>query len=232
MNYQTLREEALEANLLIPKRQLAVYTWGNASAFDKSAGVFAIKPSGVPYDELTADAIVVVDLEGKTVEGSLKPSTDTDTHRVLYRSFDGIGGITHAHSPNAVAWAQAAFSVPVLGTTQADYSAVPIPCTPFLRAEQVGGRYEEETGKLIVQTFKDRGLDPLEMEMVLVAGHGPFTWGKTAERSVYSSTVLELVCNMARLTLEIRPDTLQLPPHIIDKHYGRKHGKSAYYGQK
>ncbi|PKL13582.1 MAG: L-ribulose-5-phosphate 4-epimerase [Spirochaetae bacterium HGW-Spirochaetae-8] len=228
--YARLREEAFLANMEIPKRNLALYTWGNVSAYDAQEAVFAIKPSGVPYDRLSVNDIVVVDLDGKVVEGTLRPSSDMETHRVLYRSFPKIGGITHTHSTHAVAWAQAGMSIPVFGTTHADHSHLAIPCTPFMNRAQVEGNYEEETGKLIVTTFKD--IPYLEQPMVLVAGHGPFAWGKDATTSVYNAAVLEEVARMAYLTLSINPAAVSLPEHIINKHYQRKHGPNAYYGQK
>jgi L-ribulose-5-phosphate 4-epimerase len=215
----------------IPRQGLAIYTWGNVSAFDPAAGVFAIKPSGVEYEKLRPEDLVVVDLEGRVVDGRLRPSSDTRTHQVLYRSFPGIRGITHTHSPYATAWAQAARPVPVLGTTHADHGAAEIPCTPFMDQEAVRKDYEGETGNLIAGTFRDRGLDPAAITMVLVAGHGPFTWGDSAARSVYHAAVLEEVCKMAYLTLTLRPDTPPLPAHIIAKHWERKHGPAAYYGQ-
>ena len=228
-DYKTLREQAFEANMEIPRRALAIYTWGNVSAFDGAAGVFAIKPSGVSYDSLTADSMVVVDLEGKVAWGKLRPSSDTETHRILYRSFDGIGGITHTHSTFATAWAQAGRGVPVFGTTHADHCAQEIPCTAFLSEQAVQGDYERETGNLIVQTFNR--LSTLHVQMVLVAGHGPFAWGTDAAKSVYHAAVLEEVCKMAFLTLQIKADAPSLPAHIIAKHWDRKHGPGAYYGQ-
>jgi len=229
--YKTLREQAFEANLEIPKQGLAIYTWGNVSAFDSAAGVFAIKPSGVSYGDLTADSMVVVDLEGKIVWGKLKPSSDTDTHMVLYKEFPGIGGVTHTHSTFATAWAQAGRVVPVLGTTHADHGAEGIPCTDFLSEEAVKNAYEYETGKLITGTFKTQDKNPLFLQMVLVAGHGPFTWGSDAAKSVYNAAVLEEICKMAFITLQINSKTDSLPPHIINKHWERKHGPGAYYGQ-
>jgi len=234
MKYEDIREEACRGNREIPARGLAIYTWGNVSAFDFAKGVFAIKPSGVVYEELTPESMVVVDLEGKVVDGSLKPSSDTETHRVLYREFGGGGGlrgIIHTHSPYAVAFAQASRSVPVFGTTHADHGAQEIPCTPFLSQEAVAGDYERETGNLIVETFLSRGLDASDMPMVLVAGHGPFAWGKNAADAVYHGAVLEEVCKMAHLTLALNPAVRPLPEHIIRKHWERKHGAHAYYGQ-
>jgi len=229
--YKTLREEAFEANMEIPRRGLAIYTWGNVSAFDPGKGVFAIKPSGIEYDKLTAQSMVLVDLEGAIVDGGLKPSSDTETHRILYRDFPGIRGITHTHSSYAVAWAQAKKPVPVLGTTHADHGTCEIPCTDFMGLEAVKNNYELETGKLIVETFRKADLNPIEMTMVLVAGHGPFAWGNSAAQSVYNGAVLEEVCKMALLTLTLNPHAKPLPEHIIKKHWERKHGKDAYYGQ-
>ncbi len=228
--YAKLKQEAWEANMEIPKRNLALYTWGNVSAIDRAASVFAIKPSGVPYDKLRVEDIVVVDLEGKVVEGSLRPSSDMQTHLVLYRAFTSIGGITHTHSPHAVGWAQAGKSVPVFGTTHADHSHLPIPCTPMMSKDQVEGNYEYETGKLITKVFEE--IEPLEQPMVLVAGHGPFAWGKDAADSVYNAVVLEEVCKMAWITLGVNPQASHLPAYLTEKHYLRKHGPHAYYGQK
>ena len=236
--FRTLREEAYEANMEIPRRGLAIYTWGNVSAFDPARGVFAIKPSGVPYEELTVESMVVVDLEGKKVDGVFNPSSDTETHRVLYREFsvptggEGIRSITHTHSSYAVAWSQARYPVPVFGTTHADHSAEEIPCTDIMSVEEVKANYELQTGNLIVKTFRTRGIDPVNMPMVLVAGHGPFTWGKNASQSIYHAAVLEEVCKMALLTLSLNPEAEELPEHIIRKHWERKHGSDAYYGQK
>lgn len=228
--YAKLKQEAWEANMEIPKRNLALYTWGNVSAIDRAASVFAIKPSGVPYDKLRVEDIVVVDLEGKVVEGSLRPSSDMQTHLVLYKAFTSIGGITHTHSPHAVGWAQAGKSVPVFGTTHADHSHLPIPCTPMMSKDQVEGNYEYETGKLITKVFEE--IEPLEQPMVLVAGHGPFAWGKDAADSVYNAVVLEEVCKMAWITLGVNPQASHLPAYLTEKHYLRKHGPHAYYGQK
>jgi len=229
--YRTLKEEAFEANLEINRRNLAIYTWGNASAFDPDKGVFAIKPSGVAYDELKPESMVLVDLDGKIVEGKLNPSSDTKTHQVLYREFKVIRGVTHTHSPYAVAWAQAKKAVPVFGTTHADHCAAEIPCTEYLSPEAVKNDYELETGNLIVDTFRKSSLDPAHISMVLVAGHGPFTWGESAAKSVYHGVILEEICKMALFTVTINPGAKPLPEHIIKKHWERKHGPSAYYGQ-
>jgi L-ribulose-5-phosphate 4-epimerase len=229
--YKTLREEAFEANCEIPRRRLSIYTWGNASAFDRALGAFAIKPSGVAYDALSADMMVVIDMEGAVVAGRLNPSSDTETHRVLYGAFDGIGGITHTHSVYAVAWAQALKAVPVFGTTHADHGPEEIPCTALMDAQAVGRHYERETGNLIVETFRQQGKDPHCLSMALVGGHGPFTWGKSAGCAVYHAAVLEEVCKMAYLTLSLNPASRPLPRHIIEKHWDRKHGSAATYGQ-
>lgn len=229
--YKTLREEAFEANMEIKRNNLAICTWGNSSAYDPDKGIFAIKPSGVEYEKLTPKMMVLVDLEGNIVEGKLKPSSDTNTHIVLYRGFS-VMGITHTHSTYAVSWAQAKKGVPVFGTTHADYGVQEIPCTDYMSIEAVKNNYELETGSLIVETFKKRKIDPDIINMVLVAGHGPFTWGKSAAESVFNSAVLEEICKMALFTLAINPLTRPLPEHIIKKHWERKHGENAYYGQK
>ena len=230
--YKTLREEAYEANLDIKRHNLAIYTWGNVSAFDSGKGVFAIKPSGVAYDLLTPESMVLVNLDGVIVNDSgMKPSSDTKTHQVLYREFPRLGGITHTHSPYAVAWAQAKKPVPVFGTTHADHGTEEIPCTEFMDRDAVKNNYELETGNLIVETFRKANLNPAFISMVLVAGHGPFTWGSSAAESVYHGAVLEEVCKMALLTLTLDPLAKPLPEYIIKKHWERKHGAGAYYGQ-
>ena len=227
--YDALREEVCAANLEIPRLELAILTWGNVSAFDPSEGVFAIKPSGLEYFELRPDSMVVVDLEGRVVEGSLRPSSDTRTHLVLYRSFEGIRGVCHTHSAHAVAWAQAGRGIPCLGTTHADQTAGEIPCTATIGPEALAKDYEQGTGELIVETFKGR--KPLEVPMVLVAGHGPFTWGKSAMDAVRYAAALEEVARMAILTYRVNPGAAPLPEHVMRKHYERKHGAAAYYGQ-
>ena len=227
--YDAIREEAFLANLVVDRLKLAILTWGNASAFDPALGAFAIKPSGLGYGELSPESMVVVDLEGRVVEGDLRPSSDTKTHLVLYRNFEGIRGVCHSHSPHAVAWAQAKRSIPCLGTTHADQTAGEIPCTPVISPEAVARDYEAGTGELIVETF--RGRKPLEIPMVLVAGHGPFAWGRSAMDAVHYAAALEEVARMAILTYAIDPGAVPLPAHVMRKHYERKHGKSAYYGQ-
>jgi len=246
--YASLKEEAWAANVEIPLRGLALYTWGNVSAYDPALAVFAIKPSGVPYPDLKADDMVVVDLEGKVVEGKLNPSSDTPTHLVLYRDFNAGGtapvrGIIHTHSTYAVAWAQACKSIPLFGTTHADHIQTAVPCTPYLSREAVEKDYELETGNLIVEMFRkglagtadrygDAALNPAEVQMALVGGHGPFAWGGNAAKALYNGAVLEEVARMAILTLQINPEAGTLPAYIINKHYQRKHGPNAYYGQK
>lgn len=239
-DHKSLREEAYEANIEIPRRNLAIYTWGNVSAFDPDKGVFAIKPSGITYDNLRPEDMPVIDLEGKIVYGKLKPSSDTETHRILYRefiyrSFGGkvaMKGITHTHSVYAAAFAQAKRAVPVFGTTHADHSAEEIPCTEFMSEEAVKNNYEFETGRLIIETFIRQNKNLITMPMVLVAGHGPFTWGKNAAESLYHAVVLEEICKMAHLSLSLKPDLEALPEYLIRKHWERKHGPNAYYGQK
>lgn len=228
--YQHLKEETYAANMEIPRHGLAIYTFGNVSAFDADLGVFAIKPSGVAYDQLRVEDMVVVDLENKVVEGSMNPSSDTKTHTVLYRNFTGIGGVVHTHSTYAVAWAQAMKPIPIYGTTHADHLPGNIPCTAVMSDEMIKGDYEKETGNQILHVFEN--LSPQEYEMVLVACHGPFTWGKNAAKAVYNSVVLEELAKMALLTEKINPQVPPLKQGLIDKHYERKHGKNAYYGQR
>jgi L-ribulose-5-phosphate 4-epimerase len=227
--YGELKEEAWRANMEIPRRGLAIYTFGNVSAIDAGRAVFAIKPSGVAYETLTAADMVVVDLEAQVVEGTLRPSSDTKTHAALYRAFSKIGGIVHTHSTYATAWAQACLPIPLYGTTHADHLAEDVPCTALMSAEAVGGDYEAETGTQIIECF--RGRDPDQTPMVLVAGHAPFTWGDTAEKAVYHAVVLEELAKMASITRSIEPRAGRLPEHLVRKHFERKHGKSAYYGQ-
>jgi L-ribulose-5-phosphate 4-epimerase len=228
-SYDQLKEESWRANMEIPRQGLAIYTFGNVSAFDAGRGVFAIKPSGVSYDVLKAADMVIVDLDSKVVEGTLRPSSDTKTHAALYRAFPGLGGIVHTHSTYATAWAQAGRAIPLFGTTHADHLAEDVPCTAVMTPEAVGGDYEAETGKQIIDCFRSR--NPSETQMVLVAGHGPFTWGKTADKAVYNAVVLEELAKMAFITRTIDPHAGRLPEHLVRKHYERKHGKSAYYGQ-
>jgi L-ribulose-5-phosphate 4-epimerase len=228
-SYDELKQQAWQANMEIPRRGLAIYTFGNVSAFDAGRAVFAIKPSGVAYETLTVGDMVVVDLDSKVVEGTMRPSSDTKTHAALYRAFQGIGGIVHTHSTYASAWAQAGLPIPLYGTTHADHLAVDVPCTALMTAEAVERDYEAETGTQIIDCFHTR--DPRQTPMVLVAGHGPFAWGKTADKAVYHAVVLEELAKIASITRTIDPQARRLPEHLVRKHFERKHGKSAYYGQ-
>lgn len=215
----------------LPKLNLVIFTFGNVSAADRDLGVFAIKPSGVPYEQLSPEKMVIVDFEGNTVEGDLRPSSDTKTHAVLYKHWDGINGIVHTHSTYATAWAQSQSCIPIFGTTHADYLTTDIPCAPPMHDDLIKGNYEHQTGFQIMDHFKETGIDYREVEMVLVGNHAPFTWGKTAEKAVYNSAILEAVAHMAYLTLQINKDAPRLKDSLINKHWERKHGKDAYYGQ-
>lgn len=229
MSYLELKREAYEANMELQKRNLIIYTWGNVSQVDRARNVMAIKPSGVPYEELKPEHMVIVDLENNIVEGEMRPSSDTKTHTHLYRHFETIGGVTHTHSTYATAWAQAQVSIPCFGTTHADFAYGEIPCTAVMTDEQITRDYEEETGVQITDAFT--GKNPDEVPMVIVAGHAPFTWGKNAAKSVYHAVVLEEIARMALLTKTLAPNTEELKREILEKHYQRKHGKNAYYGQ-
>jgi L-ribulose-5-phosphate 4-epimerase len=229
--FDHIREAAFASNMRLPQLGLVLFTFGNVSAADGSLGVFAIKPSGVPYDELSPDKMVIVDYEGRTVEGKLRPSSDTRTHAVLYKQWDGIGGIVHTHSTYATAWAQTLMDIPIFGTTHADHLTTDIPCAAPMSDDMIKGDYEHETGFQIINCLRDRKLDYKEVEMILVGNHAPFTWAKTPEKAVYNSAVLEAVAQMAFLTLQIRPDAGRLKETLIKKHYERKHGPDSYYGQ-
>jgi L-ribulose-5-phosphate 4-epimerase len=229
--YQHIREEAFEANLKLPKLNLVLFTFGNVSAADRNLGVFAIKPSGVPYIELTSDKMVIVDFEGNTIEGDLRPSSDTNTHAVLYKNWEDVKGIAHTHSTYATAWAQTHRSIPIYGTTHADHLTVDVPCAQPMDDDMIKGNYEHETGFQIINHFKELGLSHKEVEMVLVGNHAPFTWGENAEKAVYNSAVLEALAQMAYLTEQIHPSVNRLKDSLINKHYDRKHGSNAYYGQ-
>jgi L-ribulose-5-phosphate 4-epimerase len=229
--YQSLKEEAYFANMEIPKQKLAIYTFGNVSAIDRSEGVIAIKPSGIPYDELKVSDMVLVDLDNKVVDSKMRPSSDTKTHILLYNHFPTIGGICHTHSTYAVAWAQAIRAIPNLGTTHADHLTAAVPVTDVMTDAMIQGDYEHETGIQILDIFKKQNLSPEEVEMVLVACHGPFTWGKNAAKAVYNAGVLEEIAKMAYLTLQINPSVSEIKQTLKDKHYFRKHGAGAYYGQ-
>ena len=228
--HEELRKAVCQANIELKTHNLVIYSWGNVSGIDRSASVVAIKPSGVSYDQLTPDKIVLLDLDGKIVEGDLRPSSDTPTHLELYRNFDAIGGVCHTHSVNASMWAQACREIPCLGTTHADFFYGPVPVTDVMTAEEIKSNYELNTGKVIVRRFAD--LDPIEIPGVLVANHGPFTWGKTPAATVEAAVVLEQMAAMALGTLLINPNQDKISQVLLDKHYLRKHGKDAYYGQK
>lgn len=225
---QELKEKVFHANLELVKQGLVIYTWGNVSGIDREKGLVAIKPSGLDYDKMTADDMVVVDLEGNIVEGKLRPSSDTPTHLALYRAFPAIGGVVHTHSTYATAWSQAGLDIPNIGTTHADYFHKDIPCTADMTAEEVRGDYELETGNVIVRRFAD--IDTTATPAVLVKNHGPFTWGKDPADAVHNAVVLEQVAKMAFIARTINP-ALTMNPLLIEKHYNRKHGPGAYYGQ-
>ena len=227
--YEELKQQVLEANLELYRRKMAIYTFGNVSQIDREKGVFAIKPSGVAYEVMKAEDIVVCDMDGNVVDGFLRPSSDMPTHLELYRAFEGIGGVTHTHSTFATMWAQAGKDIPFIGTTHADYFYGDIPCTRPMTDREINTEYEANTGKVIVETFL--GTDPTHMPAVLVKNHGPFTWGKDGAESVYHSVILEEVAKMAYGAFRINPDTT-MKRTLLDKHFLRKHGKNAYYGQK
>ncbi len=229
---EELKLEVYKANMELPKRGLVTYTWGNVSGIDREKGLFVIKPSGVDYDELKPEDLVVMDLNGNKVEGDLNPSSDTKTHLVLYNNFPEIGGIVHTHSPYAVAWAQAGEDIPCYGTTHADYFYGAVPCARHLTKEELDEDYEMNTGHSIVETFKNREIDPKAVPAVVCHSHGPFTWGKNAAQAVYHAVVLEEVAKMAIFTRQVKFDAAPAPQRYQDKHYMRKHGPNAYYGQK
>jgi L-ribulose-5-phosphate 4-epimerase len=227
---QSLREEVLEANLELVRRGLVLYTFGNASGIDRGSGLIVIKPSGVPYEGMRSSDMVIVDLDGKPVEGSLRPSSDLPTHLVLYREFEGNGGVVHTHSRSATAWAQARTAIPCFGTTHADYFHGDIPVTDYLSPEEIGSQYEINTGHVIVRRFAGR--NPLQMPAVLVAGHAPFTWGRTVSEAAYNAVVLEEVAALALATVTIQAASQPICSNLLDKHFLRKHGADAYYGQR
>ncbi len=229
--YRHIKEEANKANRQLPELGLVVFTFGNVSVSDRSLGVFAIKPSGVAYDELTPDKMVIVDFDGNIIEGDLRPSSDTLTHAVLYKQWEKIGSIVHTHSTYATAWAQAQRDIPIFGTTHADYNTVDIPCAPPMSDEMIKGNYEYETGFQIINCFAARGLSYEEVEMILVGNHAPFAWGKDGHKAVYNAAVLEQIAHMAWLTEQINPDAPRLKEALIKKHFERKHGPDSYYGQ-
>jgi len=228
---EDLKQQVLEANLLLDTAGLVKLTWGNVSGIDRDQGLFVIKPSGVAYSDLTAEKMVVVDLEGNVVEGELRPSSDTPTHRILYRDFPEIGGVTHTHSVYATMFCQAGRELPCQGTTHADHFYGAVPVVRELTAQEVESDYETNTGLAIIECFQKRGIKPMEMPAALQKFHAPFTWGKNAMDSVKNSIALETCCEMAFGALSLNPETPDLPQHILDKHYMRKHGPKAYYGQ-
>lgn len=232
MLLEELRQRVYEANVALPKHGLVKFTWGNVSAIDREAGLIVIKPSGVDYDLLSPENMVVTDLDGKVVEGDLNPSSDLATHVELYKAFPAIGGVVHTHSTEAVGWAQAGRDIPFYGTTHADYFYGPIPAARSLTEDEINRAYEMETGTVIIETFRERDLDPMAVPGIVVRNHGPFTWGKSPEEAVYHSVVLEEVAKMARFTEAINPKVEEAPQFLMDKHYLRKHGPNAYYGQK
>ena len=224
-------QDVLAANLALPKYGMVTFTWGNVSAIDRKRGLVAIKPSGVPYENMLPEHMVVVGLDGKVVQGTCRPSSDTATHLEIYRAFPSVGGVVHTHSRWATAWAQTGKGIPALGTTHADYFYGEIPCARSLNREEIETDYEINTGRVIVQAFKEKGIDPLAVPGVLVSGHGPFAWGRDAHDAVHNSVVLEEVAMMALQTLQLKPDIPPIDQALLDKHYLRKHGKDAYYGQ-
>ena len=229
---EELKKQVCDANLELVRRGVVIYTWGNVSGIDREKGLVVIKPSGVDYAGMTPDDMVVVELStGKTAEGKWKPSSDTATHLELYRRFDKIGGITHTHSVNAVSFAQAGIDIPALGTTHADYFWGAVPCTRELTEKEVKDAYEVNTGKVIIETVESRGYDPMAVPGIIVKNHGPFTWGKNAAESVYNAVVLETVADMAFKTLMLNRES-SIKQYVLDKHYERKHGANAYYGQR
>ncbi|HLR49873.1 MAG TPA: L-ribulose-5-phosphate 4-epimerase AraD [Candidatus Sphingobacterium stercoripullorum] len=229
--YQHIKEEAFKQNLLLPQLDLVLFTFGNVSVADRNENVFAIKPSGVPYENLQVEDMVIVDFEGNIIEGKLNPSSDTKTHAVLYENWEEINAISHTHSTYATAWAQSQRPIPIFGTTHADHLTTDIPCAPPMADEQIKGNYEHETGFQILDHFKTERIDYKEVEMVLVGNHAPFTWSKDPKKAVYNSAVLEEVAKMAWLTEQINPNAPRLKQSLINKHYERKHGPNSYYGQ-
>ena len=229
---EKLKQQVYEANMELPRRGLVTYTWGNVSGIDRERGLFVIKPSGVAYDALTPEQLVVMDLDGNKVEGDLNPSSDTKTHLALYRAFPALCGIVHTHSTHAVAFAQARRDLPAFGTTHADYFYGAIPCARHLTTEEIDEDYEKNTGKVIIEELTKRNINPVHVPGIICASHGPFTWGKDAAQAVYHAVVLEEVAKMAVYTRQIKPDAAPAPQNIQDKHFLRKHGPNAYYGQK
>ncbi|MEM0576596.1 MULTISPECIES: L-ribulose-5-phosphate 4-epimerase [Flavobacterium] len=229
--YKDLKQECYEANMQLNALNLVVYTFGNVSAVDREKGVFAIKPSGVPYEDLKPEDMVILDFDNNIIEGTMRPSSDTKTHAYLYKNWPNIGGVAHTHATYSVAWAQSQLDIPIFGTTHADHLTADIPCAPPMADSLIEGNYEHNTGIQILDCFKEKNLSYEEVEMVLIGNHGPFAWGKNAAKAVYNSKVLEVVAEMAYLTLQINPNAPRLKDSLIKKHYERKHGKDSYYGQ-
>lgn len=229
--YKDLKQECYEANMQLNALNLVVYTFGNVSAVDRENDVFAIKPSGVPYEDLKPEDIVIVDFDNNIIEGTMRPSSDTKTHAYLYKNWPNIGGVAHTHATYSVAWSQSQRDIPIFGTTHADHLTSDIPCAPPMKDELIEGNYEHNTGIQILDCFKEKNLSYEEVEMILIGNHGPFAWGKNAAKAVYNSKVLEVVAEMAYLTLQINPNAPRLKDSLIKKHYNRKHGKDSYYGQ-
>ena len=230
--YDELKKRVCDANLELPRRGLVTFTWGNASEIDREKGVIVIKPSGVDYEGMNPSQMVVLDLDGNVIDGELSPSSDAPTHVYLYKAFKGLGGIVHTHSTYATSWAQACRDIPAYGTTHADYYYGCVPCARALTADEINGEYEKNTGAVIEETFIKRGIDPLAVPAVIVSSHGPFTWGKNAMDAVHSAAVLEEVAKMALFSEQINARMVPAPQVLQDKHYYRKHGANAYYGQK
>jgi len=229
--YEHIKEEAYKANMQLPALGLVLFTFGNVSAADRSLGVFAIKPSGVPYEDLSPDKMVIVDFDGKTIEGGLRPSSDTLTHAVLYKHWEKINGIVHTHSTYATAWAQSLRDIPIYGTTHADHLTSDVPCAAPMSDEMIKGDYEYETGFQIIEALREKNLSYGDVEMILVGNHAPFTWGKTAAKAVYNSAVLEQLAKMAYITESVNTNALRMKDALINKHFERKHGPNSYYGQ-
>ncbi len=229
--YSDIRAAAYRANMQLPELGLVLFTFGNVSAVDRNLSVFAIKPSGVPYKDLTPEKMVIVDFDGKVVDGTLRPSSDTLTHAVLYKHWEHIGAIVHTHSKFATAWAQAQRDIPIFGTTHADHHTVDVPCAAPMSDDMIKGNYEHETGFQIMNCFRDRGLDYRNVEMILVGNHAPFTWGTTVDKAVYNSAVLEAIAEMAFVTEQLNPQAPRLKDALVRKHFERKHGPDSYYGQ-
>ena len=228
---EELKREVFEENLELVEKKLVIYTWGNVSGIDRESKIFAIKPSGVDYDIMKSDDMVLIDLEGKKIEGKYKPSSDTATHIELYKAFPEIGAIVHTHSSYATSWAQARKDIPAFGTTHADYFYGDIPCARALTKEEIENDYEKNTGLVIIETLKKRNINPMDIPGIIIASHGPFAWGKDSRQAVYNAVVLEELSKMAYRTIQINPNIKSVEKYLLDKHYFRKHGKNAYYGQ-